>query len=294
MNNKTSILSALSIWAALLLAWPSMAVAQPTTADFQQAVAAYQQALTFETREKVIKMAAAMDQLPPIPEEARRHFVMGQTMFKSAKSPNDFRMATDEFLQSVRLAPWWPEALYNSALGGEAQGDYGWAISTLKDYLLFKLPEAEARAAQDKIYALEAKQQLAAQEAAERAREQAAQKAVEDQRAQQEAAAANKAREQEEFLRKINGARYIGTGKDDWWCLTVLGDTISLWDHPSSRWEQMPGATFKIEGRTFHSSWGGGTDGVITDDGSTITFNNPHLFHEPDYPYSSYEAVFKR
>ena len=86
MNNKTRILPALSILAALLLAWPSMAVAQPTNADFQQAVAAYQQAPSADSYAKVIKMAAATDQLPAVPEEARKHFMRGAALFKDAKS----------------------------------------------------------------------------------------------------------------------------------------------------------------------------------------------------------------
>jgi len=105
MNNKTRIPPALSIAAALMLAWPSPAVAQPTNADFQQVVTAYQQTPSSETYEKVIKMAAAMEQLPAVPTEARRHFVMGATMFKDAKSQEDFRQASAEFSQAVRLAP---------------------------------------------------------------------------------------------------------------------------------------------------------------------------------------------
>jgi len=167
MDNQTRILRALSIFAALLLAWPLMAVAQPTDADFQQAVAAYQQSPSNAKAAQIIKLAAAMDQLPPIPEEARKHFVRGAALFKDAKSPDDFKQVIDEFMQATRLAPWWPEARYNLALAFEAAGEYAWAIDKLKLYQLFKLPEAEARAVQDKIHALEAKQEKAAKEAEE-------------------------------------------------------------------------------------------------------------------------------
>ncbi len=107
-------------------------------------------------------MAAAMDQLPPIPEEARRHFVRGTALFKDAKSPDDYKQVVDEFTQAARLAPWWPDARYNYALALEAAGHYDKAIAALKLYLLFKLPEADARASQDKIYILEAKKEKAA------------------------------------------------------------------------------------------------------------------------------------
>ena len=105
---------------------------------------------------------------PPIPEEARKHFVMGETLFKDAKTADDFVQAEREFKQAAELAPQFPQARYNLALAEEAAGDYAGAMADLKLYLAFKLPADEARVAQDKIYMLEAKQQkLAAAKAVE-------------------------------------------------------------------------------------------------------------------------------
>ncbi len=146
---------------SLICAIAVPARAQASNADFQQAVAVYQQSLTTEAAEKVIRMAVAMEQLPPIPEEARRHFVRGTTLFKDAKSPDDYKQVVDEFGQAANIAPWWPDARYNRALAWEAAGNYEKAIINLKLYLLFKLPVTEARAVQDKIYALEARQEKA-------------------------------------------------------------------------------------------------------------------------------------
>jgi len=134
---------------------------QTSDTDFQQAVTAYQQSPSDATAEKVIRITAAMEQLPPIPEEARRHFVRGTALFKDAKSPGDYTKVIDEFEQATYIAPWWPDARYNWALAWEAAGDYDKAMGNLKLYLLFKLPEADTRAAQDKIYVLEAKQEKA-------------------------------------------------------------------------------------------------------------------------------------
>ena len=94
-----------------------------------------------------------------IPEEARKHFVEGATLFKDAKTPDDFVIVESEFKQAVdlALAPQWPEARYNLGLAKEAAGDYAGAMADLKIYLGFKLPDAEARIVQDKVYALEAK-----------------------------------------------------------------------------------------------------------------------------------------
>jgi len=102
---------------------------------------------------------------PTISEEARRHFVIGATLFKDAKTPDDYAQVESQFKQAVDLAPQWPDARYNLALAKEAAGDYSGAMADLKLYLQFKLPDAEARTAQDKIYVIEAKQQKAVDEA---------------------------------------------------------------------------------------------------------------------------------
>jgi len=136
--------------------------AQSTEDEFQKAVAAYQQAPNPSGAEKVIKLAVVMDKLPSVPEEARKHFVKGAALFKEAKSPADFTQVLDEFKEAARLAPGWPEARYNFALACESAGEYPSAMANLKLYQLFKLPDAEARAVQDKIYVLEAKQEKVA------------------------------------------------------------------------------------------------------------------------------------
>jgi hypothetical protein len=292
MNNKTRIPPALSIAAALMLAWPSPAVAQPTNADFQQVVTAYQQTPSSETYEKVIKMAAAMEQLPAVPTEARRHFVMGATMFKDAKSQEDFRQASAEFSQAVRLAPWWPDALYNLAQSTGASGDYASAIADLKWYQMFKLSEAEIQAAQEKSWGFEAKQNMA-----QRDRELAAQKAAEDLRAQQARAAeetpeSKKQRELQALLSKIAGRRYTlvktqapGFGistfiidvKGSIFVTGILseGRTADPQNNGYSEEER-----FEIQGReTWHQvpphpyapEWDGYEIYVISDDGERIT-----------------------
>jgi hypothetical protein len=106
---------------------------------------------------------------PTFPEEARKHFVMGETMFKEAKAPGDFVLAEGEFKQATDLAPEWPDARYDLALAKEAAGDYSGAMEDLKLYQQFKLTDVEARTVQDKIYTIEAKQQLKASDATAKA-----------------------------------------------------------------------------------------------------------------------------
>jgi tetratricopeptide (TPR) repeat protein len=105
--------------------------------------------------------------LAQIPEEARKHFVMGTTLFKDAKTAEDLSQVESEFKKAADLAPQWPEARYNLALAREAAGDYSGAMADLKLYQQFKLSDSETRTVQDKIYALEAKAGAAAKKQAE-------------------------------------------------------------------------------------------------------------------------------
>src|SRR5258706_11855338 len=71
---------------------------------------------------------------PQIPEEARKHFVIGTTLFKDAKTADDFVQVENEFKQAADLAPQWPEARYNLALAKEAAGGYSGAKADLETY----------------------------------------------------------------------------------------------------------------------------------------------------------------
>lgn len=162
-SRKTAALLPLALAIAIATSAPR-ATAQSTSDAFQQALTEYQKSLGADVAAKIIRLVAAMEQPPPIPEEARRHFVRGGTLFKDAKTADDLSQAADEFKKATHLAPWWPEARYNYALVLEAAGQYALAINALYLYRAFKLPDAEARAVQDKIYALEAKQEKTAKE----------------------------------------------------------------------------------------------------------------------------------
>jgi hypothetical protein len=86
---------------------------------------------------------------------------MGTTLFKDAKTPDDYAQVESEFKQAVDLAPQWPDARYNLALAKEAAGDYAGAMEDLKLYQQFKLSDEDARKVQDKIYSLEARAEKA-------------------------------------------------------------------------------------------------------------------------------------
>ena len=157
MKARTILLEIMFLPLLCTVATPARA--QVGNADFQRAVQDYQgslvgldEAAADAAAEKVIRMAATMNDLPPIPEEARKHFLHGTLIFKNAKTILDYNGAVFEFGQAIFYAPWWPEARYNRALAWEAMGKYSHAIQNFKLYLLFKLPETEARTVQDRIF----------------------------------------------------------------------------------------------------------------------------------------------
>lgn len=221
-----------------------------------------------------------------IPEEARKHFVMGETMFKEAKSADNFSQAAGEFTEAAKLAPQWPEARYNLALAKEAAGDYSGAMADLKLYQQFKLSDSEARTVQDKIYALEAKAAVAAK-----------QQKAEDKANSPEV-------KLEQFFKSLDGGKWrhdfhdatIG-GFDEIICsgntlaakkfvayersgsIGIAGQTFDQWKQP------LTGKQFATPG--FGEYDRGPAQGAISDDGKTITI---HTFSS----IGNYTLVFTR
>jgi len=258
MKPRTILSGPVLILLSFVIAIPVQA--QKTDPDFQQAVAAYQQSPSRDAAEKVIRLAVAMDQLPPIPEEARRHFVRGTTLFRDAKSPDDYQQVLDEFGQAASLAPWWPEARYNFALALEAAGDYDKAIANIRLYLLFKLPETDARSAQDKIYALEAKQEKAAKAKVEESSPQSV--------------AAREQKSFEDLLKTIDGRKYATISQ-------FIGEIV-MYVRGRTFYYPRTGGHVEIQGREFtvpdytphpasSTSWMVSTTYSISEDGDKIT-----------------------
>lgn len=151
----------------------------------------------YSLREKIIKLAQEMKPAPPIPEEARRHYVMALTLFKEARKAEDFKEPVEEYKSALLVAPWWPEANRDLGLALEAAQRHNEAIRALKLYIASGPGEEKTRAAQDEIYKIEAKKKLAARE-----REDSSPQAV----------AAREQKKADDWLKKIEGRRYRYTG----------------------------------------------------------------------------------
>lgn len=139
-------------------------------------------------REKIIKLAQEIKPTPAVPEEARRHFIKATTLQNEAKNPDDYDLPIQEYQQALLLAPWWSDAYFNLAIALELKQQYAEAIQNLKFSILASPEGPDARAAQDKIYALEAKQEKVAKQK----------------------------NQGEEFLKKLDGARFVRRGHDEY------------------------------------------------------------------------------
>jgi tetratricopeptide (TPR) repeat protein len=205
---------------------------------------------------------------PAIPEEAERYMARGAAAVKGAKTEKDFQDAALEFEKASLAAPWLAAAYYNLGITQDKAGKYKEAIQSLKLYLLAAPEASDAKAVKTLVYEIEYRQEKAAKESSP------------------EAVAAKKEKEQQDFLKKINGARYIfhqyDVNEDTDWKLVVLGDEIiqnkcfirsDFQDAQKSVGRCYHFFTFKIDGRRLQCTSRADLTGVISDDGNTITLN---------------------
>lgn len=115
-------------------------------------------------RERIIKLGAEVKPSPAVPEEARRHFVRGSAIKQSAKDARQQMLAVEAFQEALKIAPWWGDAYYNQGIAQELAGKFDDAEKSFKLSILANPGGKDARDAQDHIYALEGKKQLAESE----------------------------------------------------------------------------------------------------------------------------------
>ena len=103
-----------------------------------------------------------MKPTPAIPESARRHYVKGSTLYDDSKNPSESADASEEFRQSLLIAPWWGDAYMKMGLALESSKRYDEAIAALKLFIATNPKDDVMRKAQDEIYKIEARAQKAA------------------------------------------------------------------------------------------------------------------------------------
>ncbi len=139
-------------------------------------------------REKIIKFVLIMNPAPPIPEDARRHYVIAKTLFSDAKNSQDFQEAIDKFNKALLIAPWWSNAILDLGIALEANKDFDNAIIYLKLFIACEPGEELIRKAQDEIYIIEAKKEKAIKEEAAIAQQVARDKSIKEEKEKAELA----------------------------------------------------------------------------------------------------------
>jgi len=122
-------------------------------------------------REKIVRLGAKIKPPPAVPEDANRAFVKGNVFQKQATDASGYELAIAAYREALRVAPWWADAYYNLAVALESDRKFNEAIDATRLYMA-SVPagSAEAREAQNRIYALEASDELASKQAATAAR----------------------------------------------------------------------------------------------------------------------------
>jgi tetratricopeptide (TPR) repeat protein len=200
MNLRLAGRSVSAVLAALCL---SLSVAMAQTAfpreQLQEMVGQLQKAPSDQAlREKIIKLALTLDPPPAIPPEVERFMARGQAALETAKEPGDFKDAAAEFEKATLAAPWLGNAYCNLGIVQDKAGDYPAAIRNLKLYLIATPGASDAKAVETLLYKIEFKQEKAAKEAAAKAKESSPQ-----------TVAAKKAKADDDWLKKLDGARYV-------------------------------------------------------------------------------------
>ena len=184
-KNIETALIAVAVFTLLVSPRPAAAQAADPREILKQYVAQLKQTPGDNAlREKIIKLAQQISPPLPIPEEARRHYVIAKTLLKDAQKPEDFGDAIEEFKSALLVAPWWGDANGELGMLFEAAGRYEEAIAALTLYIAANPGEKKARGAQDEIYIIEAKQKKAAREEESRAKAEAAKETQEVKRAE--------------------------------------------------------------------------------------------------------------
>lgn len=110
-------------------------------------------------RARAVAAAAAMKPAPELPPAARRASAKAAAFIKEARSESDYGLAVAAYESALGEAPWWAEGYYNLAVAQEKAGRFAEAAASLELYLAAK--PADAAAVEDRLAALEAKQELA-------------------------------------------------------------------------------------------------------------------------------------
>ncbi|OGV57446.1 MAG: hypothetical protein A2283_00040 [Lentisphaerae bacterium RIFOXYA12_FULL_48_11] len=225
MRTMNSVSGSLVVSALLVVfAGFPLACAADAEATLKQYVADLQRGPDdYGLREKIVNLARGMNPPPAVPEEARRHAVMGQTFLKDPQKFEDFRDAAAEFKSALLIAPWWLDLYLKLAVALKGAEQHEEAIRALKLYVATTSDEGKAREAQNEIYVNEAKMKRAQREKSA---------------AKQEAAKAREAEQKHMEARQtfdsLSGLYVWDSGAR--WRIAIRGDKFEAHYYADGRW----------------------------------------------------------
>jgi len=222
----------------------------------------------YALREKIIRHVQTMKPAPGVPDEARRFMNRGMAAAEGAKTESDYKDAIAEFQKAANIAPWMGAGYRGLAVMQDKAGQFTQALQNLKLFLLTNPPAADAEAAKTLMDKIEYRQEKAAKASSPAA------------------IAANKQKEYEAWLKKLDGAQWRNDLVDTTSCadnyiemhgreirtgwITVRPGAPSCHLNPrlGDGWSIYRGV---VEGRNFVFSADIGTNrGTISEDGEVI------------------------
>jgi len=112
-------------------------------------------------REKVIQLALALPEPPPVPEEARQLFQRATSQIKLAIDPGQLDPPIALLRSALELAPWWANAYFNLSRALELNGRYDEAIQQMNYYLEIKPSGLDADEARIHLLVLQKEKEAA-------------------------------------------------------------------------------------------------------------------------------------
>jgi tetratricopeptide (TPR) repeat protein len=151
----------------------------------------------FALRGKIIRHVQGMKQKPAIPKEVVKHEGAAEYAFKSAKNESDYLDSAKEYEKALIIAPWLARDYFNCGVAYEKAGSFKEAINYFNFYLIAAPDARDGDAVHKRIGGLEYADKKAAKESSPAAM------------------ASKKSQEFDEWLKKLDGARYTRSFWDD-------------------------------------------------------------------------------
>jgi tetratricopeptide (TPR) repeat protein len=198
-----------------------------------------------------------------IPAEAVKCANRGEYASKTSKTESDYADAAKEYEKASSIAPWVAGYYFNIGVLREKANQPQSAADAFKQYLLAEPNAKDASDVQKRIDGLE----YAAEKAAKGPNP--------------EDVASQEQKKYEDWLKKLNGAKFSQTFSNITYWFVIRGNYIMSY---GSAWPSRVLETDVIHGREFHSTWGDtNCTGTINEDGSSLVLHDTKSGNEMVY-----------